>query len=97
MADEASKPSEEKGKPLVNLSANVSDVFGHGQGASKLFETIGARLGQVFSGVGEFLDVFVLDKKRAKNEAYRTRELGSAQADAITSQWQAISPIIDSG
>jgi hypothetical protein len=81
MADEASKPPEEKEKPLVSISATVSDVFGHGQGASKLFETIGARLGQVFSGVGEFMNVFALNGKRAKNEAYHTRE----------------SPIIDSG
>lgn len=82
---------------MISLSANVSDIFGHGQGASKLFDTISARLGQVFSGVGEFMEVFVLDKKRTKNESYRIRELGAAQSDAIALQWQAISPIINSG
>jgi hypothetical protein len=96
MADETSKSSEEE-KALVSVSVEATDILGYGKGASKLFETISPRLGQIFSGVGDFINVLFLERKRIKNEAYRTRELGSAQADAIHSQWRAISPIINSG
>ncbi|GAB3293870.1 DUF2806 domain-containing protein [Hymenobacter tenuis] len=89
---------EEKAEGSKSFSlVNMKDAAGLSTPLTKFFDVVGGWGTGLGSSVKDFLDVYLLDKKRAQNEAYRVTTVGTAQTHTNIERARAYMELLNGG